>query len=573
MSVGGVDGTRAATRPLMEIVPNFSEGRRRDVIDAIVAALQVPGVTLVNVQWDPDHNRLDSSLIGPPDAVKRSALAGAAKAIELIDMERHTGGHPRMGAVDVIPFLPVRDVTMEDCIAMAREVGRELAETLAVPVYLYDQAAQTPERASLAAVRKGEYEGLRAAVAAGERLPDFGPHEIGKAGAVAVGARKPLVAFNVYLSGGEDAEDAAKAIAKSVREVSGGLRNVRAIGFYVPERACVTVSMNLVDTEATPIHRALELVRVEAARFGLTVLDTEIVGLAPRASIADAAQHYLQLKGFDPGEQIIEDLVERAGAVAGIEVGGAEEAGIDEAGELPAPAPAAEPTETPPDAPAATALTTPVGGIGDETVSGFLSTVASNAPTPGGGSVAAVTGAAGAALLAMVARLTIGKDDYAGVEPRMLEIAGLADDIRAALLALADRDAAAFDGVMVAFKLPKETDEERAARSEAIQRATADAAAAPLEVARRSASLIDLAPEVIERGNPNAASDGASAAAMLHAAVVAALANVEINAASLKDEEEVVRMRDEAGSLRGKAQELLRTSGAAFRARVGLDTA
>ncbi len=377
---------------------------------------------------------------------------------------------------------------------------------------------------------------------------------------MAVGARKPLVAFNVYLSGGAEAEDSAKAIAKSVREVSGGLKNVRAIGFFVPERSCVTVSMNLVDTEATPIHRAFELVKAEAARYGLSVLDTEIVGLAPRASVSEAAQHYLQLKGFDPTEQIIEDLVERADAGAVTDAGGTE---TESAPSEPEPEPAPAPVGAPADIPA--------GGIGGETVGGFLGAVASNAPTPGGGSVAAVTGAAGAALLSMVARLTIGKEAHADVEPRMREIAGLADDLRAALLALADRDAAAFAGVMAAFKLPKATDDERTARSEAIQRATADAAAAPLEVARRSATLIDLAPEVIEKGNPNAASDGASAAAMLHAAVIAALANVEINAASLKDADEVERMRDEAGSLRGKAQEQLRITGAAFRARVDLD--
>src|SRR5438105_864451 len=190
-------------RPLLAIVPNFSEGRRQDVIDAIIDALLVPGVRLLNKQWDPDHNRLDASLVGPPDAVRASALAGAAKAAELIDMAQHKGSHPRMGAVDVIPFLPIRDVTMEECVELARDVGREMGETLGIPVYLYDQAALVPERRSLAELRKGEYEGLRGDVAKGKRLPDFGPREIGKAGAVAVGARKPLVAFNVYLSGTE----------------------------------------------------------------------------------------------------------------------------------------------------------------------------------------------------------------------------------------------------------------------------------------------------------------------------------------------------------------------------------
>src|SRR5262245_13135927 len=238
-------------RPLIQIVPNFSEGRRTEVIDAIVASLQVPGAVLVNTQWDPDHNRLDASVLGDADAVRASAMAGAAKAIELIDMEQHTGSHPRMGAVDVIPFVPIRDVTMDACVELAREFGRELAETLEIPVYLYDRAALTPARASLADVRRGEYEGLKADVAAGRRLPDFGPKEIGRAGAVAVGARKPLIAFNVYFRG--DDQDPVKDVARAVRESTGGLRNVRAIGFGVPERGLVEVSMNLVDHEATPI--------------------------------------------------------------------------------------------------------------------------------------------------------------------------------------------------------------------------------------------------------------------------------------------------------------------------------
>src|SRR5438094_3017258 len=195
------DGRR---RPLVEIVPNFSEGRRQDVMDAILAALQVPGVRLLNQQWDPDHNRLDASLLGPPQAVRASAVAGAAKAAELIDMNEHEGSHPRMGAVDVIPFLPIRDVTMEACVALAREVAREIGEGLGIPAYCYEHAAFTPERRSLAAVRKGEYEGLKADVAAGNRLPDFGPRETGRAGAVAVGARKPLVAFNMYLAGTDE---------------------------------------------------------------------------------------------------------------------------------------------------------------------------------------------------------------------------------------------------------------------------------------------------------------------------------------------------------------------------------
>jgi glutamate formiminotransferase len=296
-------------RPVVGVVPNFSEGRRRDVIDEIVAALQVDGAMLVNVQWDAEHNRLDATLLGTPEAVAASAMSGAKAAVRLIDMNEHHGGHPRMGAVDVIPFMPVRDVTMDECVELARDVGRSLAEQVGLPVYLYDRAALVPERASLAAVRKGEYEGLREAVAAGDRLPDLGPHEIGPAGAVAVGARKPLVAFNVYLSGRDEA--AAKEIARAVRESSGGLPAVRAIGFDVPERECVTVSMNLVDHDVTRPRAAFDAVGEEAAARGLRVLSSEIVGLVPAAALGPGDVEHLRLEGFVRAEQILENLVER----------------------------------------------------------------------------------------------------------------------------------------------------------------------------------------------------------------------------------------------------------------------
>ena len=239
------------------VVPNFSEGRRPNVIGAIESSLDVPGARLVHAEADPDHNRLDTTVLGPLDACYLSAMAGALKAIELIDMTRHQGGHPRMGAADVIPFMPVRGATIEECVDAARRFGSELAATADVPVYLYGDAALDPDRRSLAAVRKGEYEGLKASVERGERLPDFGPHELGRAGATAVGARKPLVAFNVYLTGDEQE---AKEIARAIRESSGGLPALRAIGFAVPSRGCVTVSMNLVDFEVTPPRAAFEAV-------------------------------------------------------------------------------------------------------------------------------------------------------------------------------------------------------------------------------------------------------------------------------------------------------------------------
>ena len=290
------------------VVPNFSEGRRRDVIDAIVEALNVEGARVVFAEADPDHHRLDTTVLGDADAVRRSAIAGVAVAVERIDMFEHRGGHPRMGAADVIPFMPVREVSMDVCVELARDVGRELADTLSLPIYLYGEAALVPERRSLADVRKGEFEGLREAVAAGDRLPDFGPHEIGRAGATAVGARKPLVAFNTYLLG--DDEAAAKDIAHAVRESSGGLPAVRAIGFAVPERGCVTVSMNLVDFEVTGIREAFDAVAKEASARGIEIIESEIVGLAPEAALAPGNEEHVRLKGFSPEAQILERLVE-----------------------------------------------------------------------------------------------------------------------------------------------------------------------------------------------------------------------------------------------------------------------
>lgn len=299
----------AETGALVVCVPNFSEGRRTDVIDAICDAL-AGGARLVYRQADPEHHRLDTTIVGSPDQVRASALAGAAKAVELIDMTTHTGGHPRMGAADVIPFVPLSGISMDEVIELARAFAAELADALGIPVYLYDRAATSPERASLAEVRKGEFEGLREAVARGERLPDFGPHEIGRAGATAVGARKPLVAFNVYLTG---AEDDAKEIARSVRESSGGLPAVRAIGFAVPERGAVTVSMNLVDIDVTSPRVAFDAVRELATERGMEVRSSEIVGLVPRAALDEDDIGYLRLEGFDADEQILERLVSTEG--------------------------------------------------------------------------------------------------------------------------------------------------------------------------------------------------------------------------------------------------------------------
>ena len=289
---------------IVECVPNFSEGRRQAVIDRIVAAMErSPGAQILDVQSDPDHNRSVVTIIGMPQAVVEAVFQGVVAAAELIDMDHHRGGHPRMGAADVIPFVPVRGITMDDCVGLAHQLGQRMGTELGIPVYLYEEAATRPDRHNLANVRRGEYEGLKDEIATNpERAPDYGPAALGTAGASAIGARPPLIAFNVYLNSGDVGP--AKAIAQAVRHSSGGLRYVKALGLLVEGQA--QISMNLTDYRHTPIHRVLELIRIEAARYGLAVTHSEIVGLLPAEAMTDAARFYLQLAGFSP-DQILEN--------------------------------------------------------------------------------------------------------------------------------------------------------------------------------------------------------------------------------------------------------------------------
>jgi len=291
-------------KQIVECVPNFSEGRRQDVIERIVASLEeVAGVQVVDVQSDIDHNRSVVTLVGDPEATAEAAFRGAAQAAQQIDMNHHRGGHPRMGATDVIPFIPVQGVSMQDCVELARQLGERIATELDIPVYLYEEAATDPARRNLADVRRGEYEGLKEEIGTDpERAPDFGPATMGTAGATAVGARPPLVAFNVYLNTDDPAP--ARAIARAVRHSSGGLRFVKALGLAVEGQT--QVSMNLTDYRRTPIHRVLEVIRSEASHHGLVITHTEIVGLLPAEALFDTARFYLQLSGFSP-DQVLEN--------------------------------------------------------------------------------------------------------------------------------------------------------------------------------------------------------------------------------------------------------------------------
>lgn len=289
---------------IVECVPNFSEGRRPDVVRQIVDAIAaVEGVNVLDYSLDADHNRSVVTFVAPPETVGDAAFAGIAKAAELIDMTRHTGAHPRMGATDVCPFVPVRGVTLDECVEIARATGKRVGDELGIPIYLYEAAATRPERENLADVRRGQYEGIRDSIATDPaRTPDFGPLAVGTAGAIAMGARQFLIAYNVYLTTAD--VEIAKKIAKAVRHSSGGLRFAKAIGLEVDGKA--QVSMNLTDFTRTPVFRVVELIRREAARYGVGIESSELIGLIPQQALIDAAAWYLQLDDFG-AEQVLEN--------------------------------------------------------------------------------------------------------------------------------------------------------------------------------------------------------------------------------------------------------------------------
>ena len=293
---------------IVECVPNFSEGCNQEIIDAITAEVtKVSGVTLLNVQSDASHNRTVVTFIGEPMAVKQAAFASCAKATELIDMEEHHGEHPRIGATDVIPFIPVSDVTIEECVALANELGQEIAEKLNVPIYMYEAAAKKPERIKLPDVRKGQYEGLKKEISKPERQPDYGPAQMHpRAGATVVGARQFLIAYNINLSTSD--VTIAKKIANCIREAKGGYKYCRAMGIMIEERNMAQVTINMVNYEGTPLHRVFETVKSEAARYGVNVIGSEIVGLLPMQALVDMAAFYLRLEDFDR-KQVMEENI------------------------------------------------------------------------------------------------------------------------------------------------------------------------------------------------------------------------------------------------------------------------
>jgi glutamate formiminotransferase/formiminotetrahydrofolate cyclodeaminase len=477
---------------LIECVPNFSEGRRPEIIAAIRDAMAaVDGVTVLDSSSDPSHNRSVITFVVPLEHAVDAAFAGIRVAADRIDLRQHTGEHPRIGAADVVPFVPLEDSTMDDCVALARELGARVGEELEIPVYLYERAATRPTRVNLADVRRGQFEGLSAELGSNpERDPDFGPRRIHpSAGAVAIGARPFLVAYNVYLGDAANLS-LAKSIAKGVRESSGGLSHVKGLGLEVDGQA--QVSMNLVDTEATPLHSAFDIIAQQAKAAGVDVTWSEIVGLVPERVLFDAAKHYLKLSQFT-NDHVLERQVARA---------------TTQPSHDSVAAPSPEP---------------------------FLAAVASSDPVPGGGSVAAYAGALAAALTRMVTGLTLGKKKYAAVESEIAVLASSASALMTKLEGLVTNDAVVYMAVSTAYKMPKSSDLEIDARKQAITNALLAAAEVPLETARACAGVADLAAAVAEKGNTSAITDAGVAALLAEAGCKAAAYNVRINIASLAD--------------------------------------
>src|SRR5215471_17796456 len=486
---------------LVECVPNFSEGRDKAKVDALIEAMKMPGVFLLDREMDADHNRCVITLVGEREAIQEAAIRGVGKAAELIDLNQHQGAHPRMGASDVVPFIPIEGVTIEDCVAMARHVGAEIWKRFEIPVYLYEAAATSPERQNLENIRRGQFEGIRDEIATNPaRRPDFGePRLHPTAGATVVGARKFLIAYNVFLNTPD--VDIAKKVAKAVRYSSGGLRFVKGAGFLV--RGLAQVSMNLTDFEQTPIARVFEMVKREAARHGVEPLSSEIVGLIPKRALEDAAEWFLQVENFD-SSLILEN---RLAAVMGGKMA--------------------------------------VGGL-RAGVEPFVEQLAAPTATPGGGSAAAAAGAMAAGLAHMVASMSRGKKAYLQHEAELSAAIARLSQLREELKTAIDADAESYNLVMKAYKAAKESSN----GDDAINAALRQATSVPLGVAERVVEVADIAEKLKPITNPNMKSDLVTAVALAKAALTGALANVDINLESLKDEEFVSLTRKKAEALR-----------------------
>ena len=520
--------------PLVECVPNFSEGRDRSVIDAISRAISgVSGVRLLDVDAGADTNRTVYTFVGTPEAVSEAAFRGAVEAASLIDMSKHQGAHPRMGALDVCPIVPVSGVTMDQCVEAARALGRRLAEALALPVYYYEYAATRPERRNLADIRAGEYEGLRQKLADPAWTPDAGPAVFNeRLGASVIGAREFLIAYNVNVNTRD--QKLANEVALNIREagrlkrdsknqvvtdaqgremrVPGRLKAVRAIGWYIEQYRQAQVSVNLISYRTTPLHEVFETTREEAGKLGLVVTGSELVGMTPLEPLVEAGRFYLRKQGRSAGLPERE-LVELAIRTLGL----------------------SQLSPFDPDKRIIEYAVRVAGPLASMTIERFADEVSSNSPAPGGGSVAALAGSLGAALAAMVANLTVGKNGYEAAWKSSSSLAERAQALKAALLLAVDDDTKAFDDVLAAMRLPKLTEEQQRTREAAISAAYEKATVVPLATARLCLQALELAEEAAVTGNRNSASDAGVGALLAKAGLDAAILNVRINLPSVRD--------------------------------------
>lgn len=532
---------------LVECVPNISEGKRPEVYEKVAQAVtKVPGVTLLNVDPGAETNRTVITFVGEPEAVLEAAYQLAATAFELIDMRQHQGAHPRIGAVDVVPFVPISGVTMDDCVALARRLGERLATDFAVPVYLYEFAASAPHRRNLSDIRAGEYEGLPEKLKDPAWQPDFGPAQFNpKLGACVVGARKFLVAYNVNLNTTD--KRLANRVALDVREKGrmkrdekgevirnekgepvyepGLLKSVKAVGWTIPEYGCAQVSMNLTDLDVTPLHVAFDTCEEKARERGLRVTGSELVGLVPKSALLEAGKHYLARMGKSrgvPEEEIIHVAIRTLGL-----------------------------SEVKPFNPAERIIEyrlAPPAPLASMTVRAFANELSTDSPAPGGGSVSALCGALSAALASMVANLSLGKKGFEDRKDALERIAIRGQELKDRLLWAMDEDTRAFDALLAAMRLPKGSPEEQQNRAQAVEQATLKAIEVPLSVLEACPEILDLCLEVATVGLQASLSDAGVGAQVARAAAAGAYQNVCINLPSLSD-------RATAGQLLARADE------------------
>lgn len=532
---------------IVECVPNFSEGRNTAIIEAIAAAIEsVENVKLLNVDPGKATNRTVYTFTGTPEAVEEAAFQAIAKATELIDMRQHKGEHPRFGATDVCPFIPVAGVTMEECVAIANRVARRVGETLQYPVFLYESAATRPERVNLATVRAGEYEGLEQKLKSADWKPDYGPATfVAKTGATAIGARDFLIAVNFNLN--TTSVRRANAVAFDVREAGrvvkeinpttgeteekrqpGMLKACKAIGWYIEEYGIAQVSMNLTNISITSVHDAFEAVSASAAKRGMRVTGTEIVGMIPFRVIAEAGKHFLKKQQRSTGVSD-EELIKIAVKSMGLD-------------------------ELAPFIPEEKILEYKLNDAGAQRLinmdlKAFSALTASEAPAPGGGSIAAYCGTLAAALGAMVANLSSHKRGWDERWEYFSDYAEKFEKLRKELLYLVDEDTRAFDGVMQAFGMPKNTDAEKQARTSAIQLGYKEAVKIPFQTMEKAAETIPLLEAMVLEGNPNSITDAAVGVLCARTAVYGAYLNVMINLGEIKDMHFVEEMRNKAAKI------------------------